>query len=75
MQATASYSAVPSILTVAPIGKTKRATLGSTLLMSLTHFIVAGRVAALKNLTSYFEIIYDCSYLFSAAMCLALKEH
>ena len=45
--ATASYSAVPSIFTVAPNGKTNLLTRGSTLLFSSIQRIVVGRVAAL----------------------------
>ena len=46
--ATASYRAVPSILIVAPIGKTKRETRGSIPFFSSMHFIVKGNVAELK---------------------------
>ena len=44
--------AVPSMLTVAPIGKTNWATLGSTLFFSVAHFIITGIVAALKQTKS-----------------------
>ena len=47
--ATASYSAVPSMLTVAPMGTTKRVTRLSILLFSSRHLKVTGRVAALWN--------------------------
>ena len=45
--AMASYSAAPSILTVAPNGKTNLLMRGSTLLFSSMQRIVVGRVAAL----------------------------
>ena len=41
-----SNSAVPSMLTVAPMGRTKLVTLFEAPTFSLTHFIVIGRVAA-----------------------------
>ena len=47
MAATASYSAVPSMLIVAPIGATNFATRMSIPLLSLRHSIVTGRVAEL----------------------------
>jgi hypothetical protein len=46
--ATASYSAVPSMFIVAPIGITNRATLESTSFFSSRQFIEIGRVALLK---------------------------
>lgn len=49
MAASASYSAVPSMLMVAPTGSTKRVTLLSTLLFSSKHLNVTGRVAELKK--------------------------
>jgi len=45
--ATASYSAVPSMLMVAPMGITKRATRGSTPFLSSSAAIATGRVAEL----------------------------
>ena len=45
--AIASYNAAPSILTVAPNGKTNLLMRGSTLLFSSMQRIVVGRVAAL----------------------------
>lgn len=45
----AKYKAAPSILQVAPIGKQKCATLGSTLLFSVTQRIVTGKVAELHE--------------------------
>ena len=45
MAATASYSAVPSIFIVAPIGRTNRVTLGSTLFLCSMASIVTGKVA------------------------------
>ena len=45
--ATASYRAVPSMLMVAPIGRTKRAIFGSTPFFSSRALIVTGRVAEL----------------------------
>ena len=45
--ATASYSAVPSMLMVAPIGRTNLAILGSTLFFFSRTEIVTGRVAEL----------------------------
>lgn len=45
--ATASYSAVPSMLMVAPIGKTNLDTLGSTPFLSSKQPIVIGKVAEL----------------------------
>ena len=47
MAATASYNAVPSMLIVAPIGKTKRVTRQSIPLFSSKHRNVIGSVAAL----------------------------
>ena len=47
MAATASYNAVPSILIVAPIGKTKRVTLGSMSRFSSRLRNVIGSVAEL----------------------------
>jgi hypothetical protein len=44
--AMASYSAVPSMLMVAPMGRTNRATLGSTPFFSSRLSMVTGRVAA-----------------------------
>lgn len=49
MAASASYSAVPSMLMVAPTGSTKRVTLLSTLLFSSKHLNVTGRVAELEK--------------------------
>jgi hypothetical protein len=46
--ATASYSAVPSMLIVAPIGITKRTTLGSISFFSSRQLIEIGRVALLE---------------------------
>ena len=48
MAATASYSAVPSMLMVAPIGSTNRAIRGSTPFFSSSAAIVSGRVAELQ---------------------------
>lgn len=45
--ATASYNAVPSMLMVAPMGITKRATRGSTPFLSSSAAIATGRVAEL----------------------------
>jgi len=45
--ATASYSAVPSMLMVAPMGITKRATLGSIPFFSSSAATAIGRVAEL----------------------------
>ena len=45
--ATASYKAVPSILIVAPIGRTNRAILGSMPFFCCRAFIVTGRLAEL----------------------------
>lgn len=47
MAATASYRAVPSMLMVAPTGKTKRAICRSTPQFSRRHFMVIGNVAEL----------------------------
>ena len=44
---TPSYSAVPSMLTVAPSGRTKRLIRLSMWLYCSTHFMVVGKVAAL----------------------------
>lgn len=49
MAATASYSAVPSILIVAPTGSTNRAIFRSTWQFSSKHFIVMGKVAELER--------------------------
>ena len=49
MAATASYRAVPSILIVAPMGRTKRVILLSILLFSSRHRNVTGNVAELKR--------------------------
>ena len=46
--ATASYNAVPSMLIVAPTGKTKRVTLESILRFSSRHRKVTGNVAELN---------------------------
>ena len=46
--ATASYNAVPSMLIVAPTGKTKRVTLESILRFSSMHLKVTGNVAELN---------------------------
>ena len=48
--ATASYNAVPSILIVAPIGKTNLVILESIPRFSSRHLNVNGSVAELKNL-------------------------
>ena len=48
MAATASYNAVPSMLTVAPMGVTNIVTRGSTWLRSSKQLMVTGRVAELK---------------------------
>ena len=47
--ATASYKAVPSILTVAPRGRTNRLMRVSTLLYTSRQRIVVGRVAELQK--------------------------
>lgn len=47
--ATASYSAVPSMLMVAPTGRTNRATRRSMPLFSRRHLSVMGKVAELQN--------------------------
>lgn len=47
--ATASYSAVPSMLMVAPTGRTNRAMRLSIPLFSRRHFRVMGKVAELQN--------------------------
>lgn len=47
MEATVTNRAVPSMLTVAPIGKTNLEILGSTWLFSCMHRNVTGRAAAL----------------------------
>lgn len=47
MAATASYKAVPSMLTVAPMGVTNIVTRGSTLFRSSKQLIVTGNVAEL----------------------------
>lgn len=49
MAATASYSAVPSMLMVAPTGRTKRATRRSMPLFSRRHLRVMGKVAELQG--------------------------
>ena len=49
MTQTASYNAVPSMLTVAPKGRTKRLIRWSTPLFSSTQRMVVGRVAALQK--------------------------
>ena len=49
MAATASYRAVPSMLTVAPIGRTSLATLGSTPFFSSRQWKVTGSVAELEE--------------------------
>lgn len=49
--ATASYSAVPSMLTVAPTATTNRVTLVSIPLFSSKHLKVIGRVAELLRKT------------------------
>lgn len=49
MAARASYSAVPSMLIVAPTGSTNRVTRLSTLLFSSRHLKVTGRVAELGD--------------------------
>ena len=45
--ATASYNAVPSMLIVAPMGRTNLQTLGSTLFLLSSKPMVTGRVALL----------------------------
>ena len=45
---TASYRAVPSMLMVAPIGRTNLEILGSTPLFSSRQFMVMGSVAELE---------------------------
>ena len=47
MAATASYSAVPSMLMVAPMGRTNLQTLGSTLFLVSSRLMVTGKVALL----------------------------
>lgn len=47
--ATASYNAVPSILMVAPMGRTNLETLGSTPFLSSRQPIVIGSVAELRG--------------------------
>lgn len=69
MAATASYSAVPSILIVAPTGSTNRAILRSTWQFSSKHFMVMGRVAELEkerafNYTKQFVIKKNIGFLF-----------
>ena len=49
MAATASYRAVPSMLMVAPMGRTNLEILGSTPFFSSRHFMVTGRVAELDE--------------------------
>lgn len=49
MAANASYSAVPSMLMVAPTGSTKRVILLSILLFSSRHLKVTGSVAELHD--------------------------
>lgn len=49
MAANASYSAVPSMLMVAPTGSTKRVILLSILLFSSRHLKVTGSVAELQD--------------------------
>ena len=51
MEATETKSAVPSMLTVAPIGSTNRLTRRSTLAFSSTHLSEMGSVAALQRRT------------------------
>ena len=48
IEATVTNNAVPSMLTVAPIGKTNFEILGSTRLFSVMHLNVIGNAAALK---------------------------
>ena len=48
MAATASYSAVPSMLMVAPMGRTNLEILGSTPFFSSRQFMVTGSVAELE---------------------------
>ena len=48
IEATVTNSAVPSILTVAPMGNTNFEILGSTLFFSCMHLKVMGNAAALK---------------------------
>ena len=48
MAATASYRAVPSMLMVAPMGRTNLEILGSTPFFSSRQLMVTGRVAELE---------------------------
>lgn len=47
--ATASYNAVPSMFTVAPMGNIKREICGFILFLSSMHWIVTGNVAELNE--------------------------
>ena len=57
MLATASYSAVPSMLMVAPMGATKRTTRSFTWFFCVRHSIVTGRVAELSGQQRHAESV------------------
>jgi hypothetical protein len=59
MAATASYSAVPSMFIVAPIGITNRATLESISFFSSRQLIEIGRVALLEYKHIVIKIVFE----------------
>lgn len=84
MEPTASYSAVPSMLMVAPTGSTNRVTLLSILLFSSKHRKVMGSVAELwgkglcivSNSSSLFSpVIYRNGHNLTKVICLTMNKH
>lgn len=61
--ATASYSAVPSMLMVAPTGSTNRATRRSMPLFSRRHLSVMGKVAELRNKKGAVTLSFTLSFI------------
>lgn len=83
MEATASYSAVPSIVTMAPTGATKRVTRLSILRLSSRQRMVIGRVAELgwgdkkqnrSELYNTFQWLPSHYLNFSSLLCLLLFQ-
>ena len=66
-----SYSAIPSMLMVAPIGATKRDTCGSTPSLSRQR-IVVGTVAVLLRRNKKKERFKDCARLIDAGLHIAI---
>ncbi len=73
--ATASYSAVPSMFMVAPRGRTNLPTFLSTPALSITPFIVSGRVAeeeAVENAVSS-ALLRSVRYFMGFFLAISIK--